>query len=136
MLSVARLKKEFRYKAIRSSGKGGQHVNKVSTKVELSFSITESQVLNEEQKQLVLNKLSSRLTKNNVLIIQCGESRSQLKNKTIATHRALDIIFLALRVEKKRIATKIPKTVIEKRLKNKRLQSQLKSLRKKTKRED
>lgn len=55
MLSVTRLKKEFKYKAIRSSGKGGQHVNKVSTKVELSFCITESQVLNEEQKQLVLN---------------------------------------------------------------------------------
>lgn len=71
-----------------------------------------------------------------MLITQCGESRSQLKNKTIVTNRTLDIIFSALRVEKKRIATKIPKAVIKKRLKNKYLQSQLKSFRKKPKWDD
>lgn len=136
MLSVTSLQKEFKHKAIRSSGKGGQHVNKVSTKIELSFCIAESQALNEEQKQLILNNLSNRLTKQGVLIIQCGESRSQLKNKTIATRRALDMIFSALKIQKKRISTKIPKAVIKKRLKNKRLQSQLKSSRKKPKWDD
>lgn len=136
MLPVVTLIKEFKYKAIRSSGSGGQHVNKVSTKVELSFLINESLALNEEQKLLVLSKLGHRLTKDSVLILQCGESRSQLKNKNIVTNRALDIIFSALKVPKKRIVTKVPKAVIKKRLKNKRLQSQLKSHRKKPRLDD
>lgn len=131
MFDKQALEKEFKLKAIRSSGSGGQHVNKVATKIELSFEVAESLVLNEEQKTLIIDKLSNRLTKENVLILQCGESRSQLKNKGIAIKRAFSIIEGALKVEAKRKPTKIPRAVIRKRLKNKKYNSDLKASRKK-----
>lgn len=133
MVATAQLVKEFKYKAIRSSGSGGQHVNKVATKVELSFAINASNVLNDKQKELLIYKLKQRLTKANVLIFQCGESRSQLKNKTLVTNRVLETIFRALQPEKQRIATKLPKSATKKRLKNKRLKSDLKLTRRKPK---
>ena len=131
MLDKEALVKEFVFKAIRSSGSGGQHVNKVATKIELSFSVLDSSVLIEEQKTRILNKLSNRLSKENVLQLQCGESRSQLKNKNTAIERMLDLIESSLVEKKERKATKIPRAVIKKRLKNKRLQSERKVHRKK-----
>ena len=68
---------EVTYKAVRSSGAGGQNVNKVSSKVELHFFIEPSEALSEEEKALLLVKLQPRLTKNNELILQSDESRSQ-----------------------------------------------------------
>ena len=84
MLLDKEIEKEFNLKAIRSSGSGGQHVNKVATKIELSFNVELSQSLTQEQKEIIIDKLAKRLTKENVLIIQCSETRSQLKNKRIA----------------------------------------------------
>ena len=86
MLDIIVLEKEFKLKAVRSSGSGGQHVNKVATKIELSFSVSESQVLTSDQKELIQYKLAARLTKEHVLLLQCGETRSQLKNKTIVSN--------------------------------------------------
>nr|WP_321244982.1 alternative ribosome rescue aminoacyl-tRNA hydrolase ArfB [uncultured Psychroserpens sp.] len=121
---------ELSFKAIRSSGAGGQHVNKTSSKVELTFDLENSQFLSETQKELLKTNLKSRLTKMNVLILQCGESRSQHKNKSIIIQRFLDLIATNLIEEKDRIPTKIPRAVVRKRLTNKRKTSEKKAKRK------
>ena len=131
MFNESLLIKEFNYKAVRSSGAGGQHVNKVSSKIELTFNINESSVLNENQKARILEKLSSRITKNGDLIMQCGESRSQHKNKNLVIVRMIQLLKSALLVDKKRIPTKIPRAVIFKRLKNKKVKSERKMNRRK-----
>jgi len=131
MLPYQELEREFNFKAIRSSGSGGQHVNKVATKIELSFSVSESLVLNQHQKAIIIEKLYNRLTKDQVLILQCGETRSQLKNKRIAISRAFSILEAALEVKAERKPTKVPKSVIKKRLKNKKIQSEKKANRRK-----
>ena len=121
---------ELSFKAVRSSGAGGQNVNKVASKVELSFNLLESSALSEEQKQRLLISLENRLTKDNVLQLQCDESRSQHKNKTIIIKRFLELIRDGLEVPKERVPTKIPRAVIKKRLKTKRIQSDTKANRK------
>ena len=130
-LNTDALIKELSFKAIRSSGSGGQHVNKVSSKIELSFNLQTSLVLNDERKERLTVTLKNRLTKDLVLILQCDESRSQHKNKTIVTQRFLQLIKEGLHVPKKRKPTKIPRTAIAKRLKNKNTQSVKKVNRKK-----
>nr|WP_321227282.1 alternative ribosome rescue aminoacyl-tRNA hydrolase ArfB [uncultured Psychroserpens sp.] len=121
---------ELSFKFIRSSGAGGQHVNKTSSKVELTFDLEHSQFLNDDQKELLKTNLKTRLTKENVLILQCGESRSQHKNKSIIIQRFLDLIAANLIEEKDRIPTKIPRAVVRKRLTNKRKTSEKKAKRK------
>ena len=122
---------ELTFKAVRSSGAGGQNVNKVSSKVELIFNFLESSVFNDEQKERIHNKLQNRLTKEGILILQCDDSRSQHKNKELAIKRFLELIEKSLIIPKKRIATKIPRAVIKKRLKSKRNLSDKKANRKK-----
>ena len=122
---------ELKFKAIRSSGSGGQHVNKVSSKVELYFNVNNSSVLDEEQKSLLLNSLKSKLSKNDQLILQCDETRSQHKNKEIVIKRFLEIIKNGLKTPIKRKPTTIPKSAIKKRLQSKRIQSDKKVSRKK-----
>ena len=122
---------ELIFKAIRSSGSGGQHVNKVASKVEAQFDIITSKALTEEEKERLQQNLRSRLTKNNILILQCGESRSQHQNKTIVTSRIIELIEQALVKRKKRKPTKTPRTAIKKRLENKKIQSAKKAGRKK-----
>lgn len=131
MFNEEALVKEFNFKGIRSSGAGGQHVNKVSSKIELTFNIQESLVLNEKQKEVIVYKLSNRITKDGLLILQCGESRSQHRNKNIAIVRAIQLLKSTLFVEKKRIPTKIPKAVIIRRLKSKRANKERKANRRK-----
>ena len=122
---------ELNFKAVRSSGAGGQNVNKVSSKVVLTFDLNASQALNDEEKSLIENKLATKLTSENLLILNCDEDRSQLKNKGIVTKRFLDLIEKALIVPKKRKETKVPKSVIEKRLKDKSSVAEIKQNRKK-----
>ncbi|MEO8515390.1 MAG: alternative ribosome rescue aminoacyl-tRNA hydrolase ArfB [Flavobacterium sp.] len=122
---------EVSYKAVRSSGAGGQNVNKVSSKVVLSFDLNTSQALSSEEKELLLLKLATRLTTENVLILNCDEDRSQLKNKEIITKRFLEIIKKGLVVPKQRKDTKIPKSVIRKRIKDKKNISEVKKTRRK-----
>lgn len=110
---------ELKFKAIKSSGSGGQHVNKVASKIELCFDINNSNILTKEDKIQICSFLKARLTNDNLLILKCGLSRSQHKNKDLVVKRFLDLINTALIVPKKRIKTKIPKAVIKKRLKNK-----------------
>ncbi|MBT8306654.1 MAG: aminoacyl-tRNA hydrolase [Maribacter sp.] len=114
------LMQELKFKAIRSSGAGGQHVNKVSSKVELTFDITNSRSLSAFEKERIINKLSSRLTKENVLILQVDESRSQHKNKALVINRLFDLLENALKIEKKRKRTRPTKSSIEKRIRKKK----------------
>ena len=91
---------ELNFKAIRSSGAGGQNVNKVSSKVVLTFDWLNSLALSDEEKELSQKKLKSKLTSDGILILNCDEDRSQLKNKTIVTKRFLEIIEKSLVVPK------------------------------------
>ena len=120
---------EPEYKAVRSSGAGGQNVNKVSSKVVLSFNLQASNALNEDEKFLVEQKLDKRINSQGSLILQCDEDRSQLRNKEIVTKRFLHLIESALQTEKPRVPTKIPKAVIKKRIENKRRQYEKKQSR-------
>jgi ribosome-associated protein len=122
---------ELHFKAVRSSGAGGQNVNKVSSKVVLSFDLKNSKVLSEEEKLRLETKLSSRLTSDLILILNCDENRSQIKNKAIVIKRFLDIITNGLHISKIRKATKIPKSVIRKRIKDKMSVSDIKKNRRK-----
>ncbi len=110
---------ELQFKAVRSSGAGGQHVNKVSSKVELNFDVDNSKFLSKSEKERLYKKLEHRLTKEHMLLLQCDETRSQHKNKELAIHRFIELIESALVVPKKRRTTKPSKSSIEKRLKKK-----------------
>jgi ribosome-associated protein len=122
---------ELQFKAVRSSGAGGQNVNKVSSKVVLTFDLSLSQAFEEAEKELLFTKLSNKLSNENILILNCDEDRSQLRNKEIVTKRFFDLITKSLIVPKKRKATKIPRSVIEKRIKAKRKLSEIKQNRRK-----
>ena len=122
---------ELQFKAVRSSGAGGQNVNKVSSKVVLSFDLKNANSLSMEEKNRLEKSLSSRLTNDHILILNCDEDRSQLKNKEIVIKRFLAIIEQGLYIPKIRKATKIPKSVIRKRLKDKKNVSDIKKTRRK-----
>ncbi len=130
-METEKILSELQFKAVRSSGAGGQNVNKVASKVVLSFDLNASQALSEEEKALLENKLASRLTSEKILILNCDEDRSQLKNKSIVIKRFLDIITAGLLVPKIRKATKVPKSVIRKRIKDKKTVSEIKKSRRK-----
>jgi len=114
---------------VRSSGAGGQHVNKVSSKIELSFDLFNSNGLSEYEKTLLQRKL--KLSKEGLLLLQCSESRSQHKNKDLVIKRFLSLLKMSLIIPKRRIPTKTPKSVIRKRLSNKKHHAEKKSNRKK-----
>lgn len=122
---------ELQYKAVRSSGAGGQNVNKVSSKVVLSFDLKNSNALSDEEKALLEMNLSTRLTADLILILNCDEDRSQFRNKEIVTKRFLELIKNALLVPKERKPTRIPKSVIRKRIKDKKNISEIKKTRRK-----
>lgn len=130
MLDENALINELSFKAVRSSGAGGQHVNKVASKVELSFHLNNSSCLNEEQKKLLFKNLKNKLSKDGLIILQCDESRSQYKNKTIVINRFFKLIRQGLIVPKKRKKTKVPKSVKIKRLKKKKENAEKKASRK------
>ncbi|MEM9363865.1 MAG: alternative ribosome rescue aminoacyl-tRNA hydrolase ArfB [Bacteroidota bacterium] len=130
-MNVKRILSELQFKAIRSGGPGGQHANKVSSKIELSFDIKASMGLSSDEKDRILLKLESRLTSTGFLKLQCEESRSQHKNKELVTKRFLQVVKKALEVPKKRKPTKPSKSSVEQRLKSKRKHSDKKLNRKK-----
>jgi ribosome-associated protein len=130
-MDIEKIISELSFKAVRSSGAGGQNVNKVSSKVVLTFDLNTSQALSEEEKALLLTNIAPRLTSENILILNCDEDRSQLKNKDIVVKRFLEIIKKGLHVPKVRKATKIPKSVIKKRIKDKKNVSDIKQSRRK-----
>tara|TARA_R110001592_G_scaffold58799_3_gene177978 strand:+ start:964 stop:1368 length:405 start_codon:yes stop_codon:yes gene_type:complete len=132
-LNSTEIIKELNFKAIRSSGAGGQHVNKTSSKIELTFDLENSISLSDAQKELLKTKLSSKLTKENVLILFCEETRSQHRNKDLAIKRFLSLIKASLIRPKKRRPTKPSKASIKRKAENKQRTSVKKALRKKPK---
>ena len=115
------LSSEFIFKTSRSGGKGGQHVNKVSSKVELSFGVLQSALLDKEEKQVIAAKLRYRMTNRGMIKIICQEERSQFRNKQLAIEKFYTLLEKCFVKRKKRIASKPSKAAIAKRLKRKKL---------------
>lgn len=120
---------EMIFSASRSSGAGGQHVNKVSSRIELRFSVVNSKWLTDEEKQLVKEKLNNRINSEGELIITAQDHRSQVKNKELAIDKFFQLLAMALKQPRKRLATKPSKASKIKRLESKRMQAQKKKLR-------
>jgi ribosome-associated protein len=121
------------FKTSRSGGKGGQNVNKVSSKVELVLHLPSAPFLNDQEKTLLLEKLFRRLDTENNLHVVSQEDRSQLLNKERCISKMIFLLKSALKVQKKRVLTKTPKSVIRKRLEGKTNLANKKDLRKKPK---
>lgn len=132
-MHVQTILNECQFKAIRSSGSGGQHVNKVSSKVELQFNVVKSEGLSEREKTRIQQKLASKLTQEHVLILQAGDTRSQHRNKQLVISRFLTLLKEALKVPKKRKPTKPTRASVTKRLETKQKNAVKKQLRKKPK---
>ncbi|MGB7393914.1 MAG: alternative ribosome rescue aminoacyl-tRNA hydrolase ArfB [Pricia sp.] len=130
-MNKKRAVQELNFKAVRSSGAGGQHVNKVSTKIELSFDVENSRALSLIEKRRIYKKLASQLTKENVLQLQCDETRSQHRNKDLAIKRFMETLRRGIRIPKKRRKTKPKRSAIEKRLKSKKKNAEKKARRQK-----
>lgn len=122
--------KELSYKTSRSSGAGGQNVNKVETSVTVLWNVQESGFFNEFQKNLIQEKLRNRINAEGFLFLTVSESRTQLANKNKATDKILEIVNKALVVPKKRLATKPSKAQKQKRLDTKKKLSDKKENRK------
>jgi len=125
---------EIKYQFSRSSGKGGQNVNKVETKVEIRWNVNNSKFFSEEEKEKIRQTLAYKINQEGDLIIRSEEERSQLKNKRIALEKLHEMIEEALKIKEKRIPTKLLKSTKEKRLKEKKLISKKKKLRQKNSR--
>lgn len=130
-MKVEILNSELNFKAVRSSGAGGQNVNKVSSKMVLIFDVATSQGIDDAEKLLLQTKLKTKISQENLLILTCDEDRSQLKNKRIIIKRFFEILEKALAKPKKRIATKSTKGANERRIQEKKKAGEIKSGRKK-----
>ncbi len=128
-MDFAIIKEELQFKASRSSGSGGQHVNKVATKVILSLNIPASKGLSEEEKKSILTKLANRINQEGILSVQSQNSRSQAQNRREALDKLQFYLEEAIKVPKKRKPVKMPRAIKEKRLRDKQFKSEKKEWR-------
>jgi len=131
MIQSNELSKELRFRTSCSQGKGGQNVNKVSTKVEAIFDINASLFFTEEEKQLIITKSGKHLKDDGSIHIICSEGRSQYLNKKKTIEKLLVLIEKCLKKTKKRIKTKIPakekeNRIVEKKIRSEKKQSRMK----------
>jgi ribosome-associated protein len=129
LLTAALLQPEMEFTTSRSSGPGGQNVNKVNSKVTLKFDIAHSAILTAEEKDLLLRKLSSRLTSDGVLLVSAQEKRSQLQNREEVVVKFEKLLAKAFEKKKSRKATRPTKTSVNKRIKSKKQHSEKKKWR-------
>ena len=127
MIDPVIFENECIFRTSRSSGKGGQNVNKTETKVGLWFDVAASTLFDDEEKARVLVKLASAVTDDGYLQLNCDEQRSQLQNKQLVVERAINMLEKALIAAKLRKKTKPSKVAVEKRLEDKRRNSLKKS---------
>ncbi|GGF05407.1 alternative ribosome rescue aminoacyl-tRNA hydrolase ArfB [Hymenobacter cavernae] len=118
---------ELQFQTARSSGPGGQNVNKVESKVEVRFHVASSQLLTDEQKGLILSKLGKQLTTDGYLIVTAQEDRSQLRNKETAIRKLHDLLKRALHKPKARRATRPSAGAVRERLQAKKKHSEKKA---------
>ena len=121
---------ELSYKTSRSSGSGGQNVNKVETSVTVLWKVEDSAVFTESEKERILLKLKNKINAEGILQTTVSDSRTQLQNKKIATEKIQELVNKSLIVPKKRIATKPSRAKVEKRLESKKKLSEKKENRK------
>jgi len=122
--------KELVFKTSRSSGSGGQNVNKVSTKVELRFDLNNSMLLSDNEKERIAVKLKNRISLEGILILSSDSERTQLRNKKNVIELFFELLEKALQKPKKRVKTKPTRASKENRLKEKKIKSEKKNLRK------
>ena len=120
------LENELTYTTAKSGGKGGQHVNKVSTKVWVRFDLAGTALFDTEQKERIAVRLAKRINKDGIISLSADAERSQLLNKKRVTEKLLKLLEKALEKPKKRKKRKVPKAVIENRLKNKKRKGEIK----------
>jgi len=125
-------KDELTFQATRSSGPGGQNVNKVSSKVELRFNFRSSLLLSETEKMVIAEKLANKINKEDEIVLVDQTDRSQLKNKEQVIEKFYALLERALTPRKKRIRTKPTRASVEKRLESKRVRASVKATRRET----
>ncbi len=128
-LKTRNLDNEFIFSTSRSSGPGGQNVNKVSTKVELRFNLAVTSGFSDEEKEMILRRLKNKINKEHELILVAQSERTQLMNKVAVTEKFYDLISKALTIQKRRKATKPTRASKLKRLEGKRNRGNIKKMR-------
>tara|TARA_B100000795_G_scaffold123450_1_gene92003 strand:- start:43704 stop:44108 length:405 start_codon:yes stop_codon:yes gene_type:complete len=129
-MDASSLKKELSFKAVSSSGPGGQHVNKTASKVAISFTIASSTLFTDKQKERLLEKLKHRVSADGILTVTCSESRSQHRNKALGIQRLVALLQKSLQVPKFRKKTRPSRNALEKRITSKKTQALKKANRK------
>ena len=128
-MTLIDLSPELTFQTSRAGGKGGQNVNKVETAVTGYFDIASSQILNDEQKEIITEKLSNRINSEGILQVKSQTYRTQLENKDEVIRKMNELVLKALEKKKKRIATRVSKAAKEKRIEVKKKKGEIKEAR-------